>query len=1070
MPDKKLAEALLEGLRKENEDPDAVDGGVWDGQKYQQVGQELDDEDWLVPPQQDKPAQEPPTVPPSPFAKSLTQSKHSKKKASRAKPQSSLSPFLKSLIDYRVKVGDYLEGRAPSPASLINDELREVVQWYVDNPEGLAAGDDDYLQVIAEILVMLFGGGSSRAWKSFHDVLPHSYVKQGGPPGPPPRPGLTWNSHTHRWVRAPAGATPAPPAGAPAPIPGGVKPPTARAISTAAYNTAMAKLNAGTPLSAADKHSLSRKLGHMSMGRLQSLHTALGGTHTANASQAAVTAAIKTILAGAAPASPIHAPTPAAPTLAPVPTPAPAAAGLASIYQPGAASNTPLNDQQEVLRIVKDMEAGVAVSSTDKLKLTNIVRGPMTYDEAKAIAGVLGIGINGPTGIFASIDNYIGNYAALTPAPAAPTPAPSGASPSPPPSAALINLPPTLQTAAGKIRALAWAQHDGLITSTIAERDIILVMGTLSTTESHEVVDAFGDSSIRMAADLIKHIVNTNQGHVGSSPPGPPPRTGLVWNPTTHRWILAPAAGAAPAPINVNALGLDAYVTSTLISVQAGNITSAFTLSHMLSRAEMMEALQKLGRPGNANMPPNQLAREIIDALVPPGTTPPPAVAAPAPRSVPKPSSASNLKSTFPFKDETSWETGKAEAGTLNGIEFKPAPPKFWEKVTDVDVGEPPTGTRHTRAGILIVEPDGRIWIAQPTNGFGGRKYTLPGGTIEKGLTDQQNALKETWEETGLQVEITGYVGDFDDANYGSAGQSSRTGRLYIGRRIGGAPWDAKPEPGKIPPSTKNGSTAESEAVTLVTPEKAAQLLNRTDDLAQLIAVNPIPVDAKWTGTGSETLKKLYKALEPRVKEYIRKKRAAGHTYKTGNGELHAVQEMRGFNKPPEVVKKSDFDALMAQGGHIEMLRAVTSAGSMSSHEVAEEFRKGEHFPGHGCFGSGTYCDSNGGSRRNVANTGQYGNEVLRIAIPKTARIIKQSDLEKAAPQPPKDFAGYSGNGGHRNYECWWGVQAALAGYDAIEVDGKSIHHYGYGKGFYVLLNRGIAVVQKENASGHKIP
>jgi hypothetical protein len=50
------------------------------------------------------------------------------------------------------------------------------------------------------------------------------------------------------------------------------------------------------------------------------------------------------------------------------------------------------------------------------------------------------------------------------------------------------------------------------------------------------------------------------------------------------------------------------------------------------------------------------------------------------------------------------------------------------------------------------------------------------------------------------------------------------------------------------------------------------------------------------------------------------------------------------------------------------------------------------------------------------------------------------------------------------------GVQAALAGYDAIVADGKLGARYGgYGKGFYVILNRSIVTVQEEDAKGHKI-
>lgn len=423
--------------------------------------------------------------------------------------------------------------------------------------------------------------------------------------------------------------------------------------------------------------------------------------------------------------------------------------------------------------------------------------------------------------------------------------------------------------------------------------------------------------------------------------------------------------------------------------------------------------------------------------------------------------------------DETHWETGKAQPGTsLNGIDFTPAPPKFWEKAKDVDVGEPAPLKKIDRVSVMIQEPDGRIWIVQPTNAYGNRKYTLAGGGVEKGLTDQQNALKEVWEETGLQVEITGHLGDFEDSNNGN------NGRLYIGKRVGGAPWDAKVESFII--NKKTGQpAAESETISLVTPEKAAELLHRTDDLAQLMTLHPPKIDTPTSGKGSEPLKKFVAGIQPKVKAFLDAQKAKGST-RPGNAELHAVQEMRGFNKKPTLVAKNDMDALIAKGDHIEMLRGVSSVWfgppankHVPGKDVAEEFRTGAHYPGYGVFGSGTYCDSNKSSSAAGNAAAVYAGSsggVIRMALPKTAKIISVSELEAKVPRPPDGFKGYkSVPGGKEPEEDWLGVQAALAGYDAIYVDGNSKRHGVYGKGFYVVLNRGALVVQKEDATGHKI-
>lgn len=443
-------------------------------------------------------------------------------------------------------------------------------------------------------------------------------------------------------------------------------------------------------------------------------------------------------------------------------------------------------------------------------------------------------------------------------------------------------------------------------------------------------------------------------------------------------------------------------------------------------------------------------------AQMPSGLQVKPPAAPQVPQGPPQPTTPAVPKST----QKQVWTTGQAQPGTsLNGIPFAPAPPKFWEKTPDVDVKEPPPLKTVNRVGVLIQEPDGRMWIVQPTNGFGNRNHTLPGGTVEKGLTNQQNALKEVWEETGLQVEITGHAGDFEDSNNGN------NGRLYIGKRVGGAPWDAKIESFIIDQKTGKPA-AESETVTLVPPEEAAKLLHRTDDLAQLMVVHPMPVKTPTTGAGSNPLKKLVAALAPKAEAYTSKKHV-------GDGYLHAVQEMRGFNAKPKVISKQDFDTLLTQGGHIEMHRGIGKGGGKTGQQFADQFRDGDHFPGYGCFGNGTYADStpHNNPRGNAAAgyasfSSRSGGAIVRIALPKTAKIIKQSELEKMVSHPP---SGYSTIGGHTTRDQWLGLHAALAGYDAIEVDGKSASHGSYGKGFYVILNRGACVVQKENVTNETI-
>ncbi len=38
-------------------------------------------------------------------------------------------------------------------------------------------------------------------------------------------------------------------------------------------------------------------------------------------------------------------------------------------------------------------------------------------------------------------------------------------------------------------------------------------------------------------------------------------------------------------------------------------------------------------------------------------------------------------------------------------------------------------------AGVIIREPDGRVWIMHPKGAFGGYKATFPKGSADKGMT-----------------------------------------------------------------------------------------------------------------------------------------------------------------------------------------------------------------------------------------------------------------------------------------------------------------------------------------------
>jgi 8-oxo-dGTP pyrophosphatase MutT (NUDIX family) len=166
---------------------------------------------------------------------------------------------------------------------------------------------------------------------------------------------------------------------------------------------------------------------------------------------------------------------------------------------------------------------------------------------------------------------------------------------------------------------------------------------------------------------------------------------------------------------------------------------------------------------------------------------------------------------------------GSVCAGVLNGVPLARCTAEEIERAfahasAAPLVAEPafvlPPGKR-AAAGAVVQEPDGRLWLVAPSNAFGGYQATFPKGRVEAGLPLQATAIREVWEESGLHVALTAWIGDF--------ARTQTFTRFYLARRIGGHPADMG---------------WESQAVHLVTPAHARQLLNRPTDHAVLDAIS----------------------------------------------------------------------------------------------------------------------------------------------------------------------------------------------------------------------------------------
>lgn len=138
-------------------------------------------------------------------------------------------------------------------------------------------------------------------------------------------------------------------------------------------------------------------------------------------------------------------------------------------------------------------------------------------------------------------------------------------------------------------------------------------------------------------------------------------------------------------------------------------------------------------------------------------------------------------------RDEASWEALAAQ-GHIEEPPFKA-----------------PAGLK-AAAGVVIREPDGRVWVVAPTNRFAGYETTFPKGTLD-GTSMQAAAIREAFEESGLKVRLIRFLTD--------SRRSLSYSRYYLAERVGGNPADMG---------------WESQAVMLVPASELANVLNNQND------------------------------------------------------------------------------------------------------------------------------------------------------------------------------------------------------------------------------------------------
>lgn len=159
------------------------------------------------------------------------------------------------------------------------------------------------------------------------------------------------------------------------------------------------------------------------------------------------------------------------------------------------------------------------------------------------------------------------------------------------------------------------------------------------------------------------------------------------------------------------------------------------------------------------------------------------------PVQIKKPHQASTLES-WKRPDTMAVVTPDGEIpAELNGISLGvwtdvPISNCDWEELSSIQLIEEPEfdlpAGYLSAAGVVILESDGRIWVVAPSNAFAGYQATFPKGTVDSGMTLQATAMKEAFEESGMQVRLIRHLIDVK--------RSQSYTRYYLASRVNGNP------------------------------------------------------------------------------------------------------------------------------------------------------------------------------------------------------------------------------------------------------------------------------------------
>lgn len=364
------------------------------------------------------------------------------------------------------------------------------------------------------------------------------------------------------------------------------------------------------------------------------------------------------------------------------------------------------------------------------------------------------------------------------------------------------------------------------------------------------------------------------------------------------------------------------------------NAEKAATLAALLARVDALigDAMGKAFNPHQMRVPSGPKGEQFSGGgggggmFAAEGLDAPQFGTKPDPFLVLNPTSPTAIGDNANPEDVAVFVAGHAPGDGLNGVAFAewtpPTTTQGWAAVEgQAKIDEPPfpkVEGKRPGSGVIIEEPDGRVWVVEPTNHYGGYEHSFPKGGLEKGMSPQANAIKETFEEAGLKVQITGYVGDFE--------RTTSIARYYTGRRVGGSP-------------AAHGE--ESQAVKLVPKADLAEFANHKADapiVERILGVSKALVAAIQAASRMDSVEKAGGwSKQPRVPTGA--KGGQWTTYGGGgfggamaaSGAALELQQVTGKNPDhPSLVKAQKATALFqaeANAGNVKFFADLEASG-----------------------------------------------------------------------------------------------------------------------------------------------